>query len=233
MHLHNQISARSGWDYSLKNDYQKVFDSGQTVNAVQGRATYLHLATRATTYGFYGLGTHQTGSVTCSSGGGGLEVGYHPSVKVGLAGSAGPAIGSGTCGRSVQVIANGTAYYRPTLTTAFYASAARTPNDGVIPDAIWLTTYAGGIRHSLNPRLELGVDYADTQGSSTKKTPSYREDYVSGNVRFSLWGSLAEEVSIRHFTGSGLLANPDRTTLLFGVWWTLSRGSREVTNSHF
>ena len=224
--LRRQSSPISGWTFSGSDSYVRYSDIDSTLNLVSGQADYWRSATRSLAYGFYGVGIHQGGALSCSSGGAGMNATYRPTRTLELSGSAGPVSGNGNCGRTLQFLSNGSVSLRATEGTVFYISGDHHPNNGVIPAAAWITSVTGGVQHAFSPRLQASSDYAFTYGSVSQGGQSYQESYVSGGMKFLLSSNFWEDISVRHYTASGFDANPSRTVAIFTLWWAPSRFGR-------
>ena len=191
-------------------------------NTITGRAEYLHVATRLFTYGLYGVGIRQDGAIECSSGGGGLDIQYRPSRQVEVYASGGPVSGTGTCAHSLQILSSASLSVRPSQQTAFYFTANHRPNNGILPQTQWISSFTGGVDHAFNQRIEVTSDYAYSYGAASSGNPSLQESYVGASLKIVFAGSVWQTMSILHYANSGFSANPNRTIALFTLWWTPS-----------
>ena len=220
--LHRQVSERSGWIFSGNDTNLHYFDPNTNQNTITGRSEYLHVATRMFTYGLYGVGIRQDGAIECSSGGGGLDIQYRPSRQVEVYASGGPVSGTGTCAHSLQILSSASLSVRPSQQTAFYFTANHRPNNGILPQTQWISSFTGGVDHAFNQRIEVTSDYAYSYGAASAGTPPLQESYVGASLKIVFAGSVWQTMSILHYANSGFSANPNRTIALFTLWWTPS-----------
>jgi len=220
--LHHQTSAQSGWTFSGNETNLRYFDADTSQNTVTGRAEFQHIATRTWTYGIYGVGIRQNGSIDCSSGGGGMDIEYRPSRQVEVAASGGPVSGTGACAHNVQFLSNASLSIRPTRNTAFYMTANHRPNNGILPQAQWITSITAGADHLFNQRFEGTANYAYSYGAASGGNPAVQESYIGASLKVVFAGSMWETMSILRYTNAGFDASPNRTIALFTLWWTPS-----------
>ncbi len=220
-----RTSERGSLTFSVANSYLRYFDISAITKTTVARADFIHLRSRALTLGVYGMGTHQSGTLTCSSGGGGVEMRYHPSLRLEVGGNTGVLTGNSECGRAAQLVADGSIFLHFTPRTAVYATGGRWPNNGVLPRAIWISSGTGGIRHLFGRGIEGSFDYTASLGTVTSGNKSYRESYAGGSLTVPLGRNFSQELLYRHFAQEGLDISPNRNVAQVTLWWNARSGS--------
>jgi hypothetical protein len=233
--LNQKRTALNSWSFSVTNNDQRYFDYSLAENTLTGRADLLHAVNRSLSYGVYGIAIRQSGAMSCVNAGAGLSFSYRTSRILQFSGSGGPVSGTGVCGRAFEIVSNGSVSIQPTRNTAFFVTADRRPNTGLLDKAVWMTSLTGGVHHQLNSWMEASSSYAYTVGTSDMDKQSYQAHYFDASIRFLLKGGFSEDFSVRNYRTIGFELNPGQTIAVFTVWWsprTLSQQSSRDRAGH-
>jgi hypothetical protein len=232
-------SRRTHWDLSADHTFQYFSDDGVTVQTVGGRATYLHSATRNLAYGVYGNGAHQTGSLDCSFGGGGLQGvvqwGDHGSLNV----SGGVSGASAACGKSTQFLGDASLYVPLKAHTDFYVSASRALSAGILVQTALLNTAGAGVKHSFNPSSNIRLTGAAIYGTDPRTNHSYEGNFSELAVAYRLGPWFYQDIAVRHFEVHGGAAGlpgaqiSDHQSLIAVVlWWSPKERQPAIFSHH-
>ena len=222
-----EATRRSAWDFAGLDDYTKYNADGFLVNTARGRVEYLHNVADGTALGFYGEGAHQTQSLECSVGGGGIRFlsswDDHATLNI----SGGIAGANSSCGKRVQFTGAAALYARLAKRTDLYLSANRDLGNGVLEHAIFMSTGGAGIRHSFTHSIDIHVSLNELYGTDPVTRQTYHGSFVDGSFHYRLGLGFSQELELRRFSFSGLPEEAGRTVGVFTLWWSPPHRSAE------
>jgi len=222
-----EASRRSAWDFSASNGYTKYNADAFLVNTARGRIEYLHNVADGTALGFYGEGAHQTSSLQCSLGGGGLRLlsswDDHATLNV----SGGIVGANPSCGKRVQFTGDAALYTKLTNRTDLYLSANRDLSNGILEHSIFLSTGGAGVRHSFTHSIDVHASLNELYGTDPVTRQTYHGSFVDGSFHYRLGLGFSQELELRRYSFSGLAEEAGRTVGVFTLWWSPPRRSPE------
>ncbi len=218
-------TERSHWDFSGTDVYRRYTDTGFSTQTAMVQAEFLHAMTRDVAVGVYGQGAHQTNQIRCTIEGGGGRLltawGTHSSLNLsgGLNGA------SASCGSRAQVTGEAALYQSISTHTDLYASAGRGLGDGALERAVFLNTASAGLRHTFGRQVAGRLSATALQGVDPKsvgglKNQSLHASFVELGLRYPFGKGLSGESDFRHYSASGEPVSPNRSLLLFTLWWS-------------
>ena len=222
-------SERSTWDLSGSGVYRHYSDDGFSSNTITAQAEYLHAMTRNVAVGFFAQGARQMGLVTCDIGGGGSRLLWQWSSSSSINVSGGLNGASAACGNRLQFTGNAALYHSVSRHTDLYASGDRGLSDGALERPIFLNTASVGLRHTFGRQVASRLSATALQGVDPNGLNGFRNQSLHGSfvevgLRYPLGFGFSQESDFRHYAFSGTSVEPDRSLVLFTVWWSSGRG---------
>lgn len=221
-------SRRSFWDFSGTHTYTQYNADKFLVQTARTRVEYVYAMTPTMGIGVYGNGEHQTGPLDCSLGGAGLRWLAAWGTRASLNVAGGLSGGGASCGRREQTTGSAALYLRLAPSTDLYLSAGRDLSDGIFEHAVFLSTGAAGIRHSLHRIADVRVSWNGLQGVDPVTRQSYHGMFADGSLHFKMGLGFSQELEIRQYSIAGT-PNNDRTIAVGTLWWSPGRTSETAS----
>ncbi len=213
-------TRRSNWEFAAGHTLLHYADDGVTVQAVRGRAEFLHAWNDHTALGVFGHTERQDGPANCTLTGGGVRSistwGERASLNVSGAVSAADA----ACGQRVTFTGDAAFSVRATDRTTFALTANRGLSDGVLEHLALLNTAVVGVHHGFASLVDFNLSAAGVLGNDVFTQRTATGTFVSVGLTYPVGSHLMGETSLRHVEVTPTTASANRTILVSTLWFT-------------
>ncbi|HWZ45571.1 MAG TPA: hypothetical protein VNW97_19005 [Candidatus Saccharimonadales bacterium] len=216
----------------FRDAYHQTFADGLHNNIANIRFEYLKKASERTSYGFYGQGTRETGTLTCDSRGAGFEVAAKLAESALAELAAGPEFGSSGCGRRQAV--NVHMALAGTLNSSMraYVAANREFSSGYVRRGTWEDNVVAGIGKRFSRQISWGLDAGYVKGTLLGSVLTYHGYFASTEIRKRLSESLTVLATYRRFDHSISNQGVRRNVVMFSLLWTPARHNAERSDPY-